>query len=78
MARTGIGVDDVDIDAATRAGIVVTNVPEYCEAGLGPRDGDVAHAGSQDSFRPKQVARMFSSKEPRYPVNLKQLQAQKK
>ena len=31
IARFGIGVDSVDIDAATRAGIVVTNVPEYCE-----------------------------------------------
>src|SRR5512138_2748892 len=31
MARTGIGVDNVDVDAASRAGIVVTNVPEYCE-----------------------------------------------
>ncbi|MBE0556955.1 MAG: C-terminal binding protein, partial [Proteobacteria bacterium] len=29
--RFGIGVDSVDIDAATRAGIMVTNVPEYCE-----------------------------------------------
>lgn len=31
IARFGIGVDNVDIDAATRAGILVTNVPEYCE-----------------------------------------------
>ncbi|MEW6333453.1 MAG: C-terminal binding protein [Thermodesulfobacteriota bacterium] len=31
IARFGIGVDNVDIDAATRAGIMVTNVPEYCE-----------------------------------------------
>lgn len=31
IARFGIGVDNVDIDAATRAGIMVSNVPEYCE-----------------------------------------------
>lgn len=31
IARFGIGVDSVDIDAATRKGIMVTNVPEYCE-----------------------------------------------
>lgn len=31
IARTGIGVDNVDIDAATRRNIIVTNVPEYCE-----------------------------------------------
>lgn len=30
IARFGIGVDNVDIDAATRAGIVVTKVPDYC------------------------------------------------
>ena len=28
--RYGIGVDNVDIPAATAAGIVVTNVPDYC------------------------------------------------
>lgn len=30
IARFGIGVDNVDVAAATRAGIVVTNVPDYC------------------------------------------------
>jgi D-3-phosphoglycerate dehydrogenase len=30
IARYGIGVDNVDVGAATRAGIVVTNVPDYC------------------------------------------------
>jgi D-3-phosphoglycerate dehydrogenase len=30
IARYGIGVDNVDIAAATRAKIVVTNVPDYC------------------------------------------------
>jgi D-3-phosphoglycerate dehydrogenase / 2-oxoglutarate reductase len=30
IARYGIGFDNVDVDAATRAGIVVTYVPDYC------------------------------------------------
>lgn len=30
IARYGIGVDIVDVEAATRAGILVTNVPDYC------------------------------------------------
>jgi len=30
IARYGIGVDNVDLAAATRAKIVVTNVPDYC------------------------------------------------
>lgn len=30
IARYGIGVDNVDLAAATRKGIVVTNVPDYC------------------------------------------------
>jgi D-3-phosphoglycerate dehydrogenase len=30
ISRFGIGVDRVDVDAATRKGIVVTNVPDYC------------------------------------------------
>jgi len=30
ISRFGIGVDNVDIEAATRAGIVVTKVPDYC------------------------------------------------
>jgi D-3-phosphoglycerate dehydrogenase / 2-oxoglutarate reductase len=30
ISRYGIGVDNVDVVAATRAGILVTNVPDYC------------------------------------------------
>ena len=30
ISRFGIGVDNVDIPAATKAGIVVTKVPDYC------------------------------------------------
>jgi D-3-phosphoglycerate dehydrogenase len=30
ISRTGIGVDNVDLDAATERGIHVTNVPDYC------------------------------------------------
>src|SRR5262245_19792442 len=30
ISRFGIGVDNVDIDTATSAGIVVTKVPDYC------------------------------------------------
>ncbi len=30
IARIGIGVNDIDVDAASRAGILVTNVPDYC------------------------------------------------
>lgn len=31
IARTGVGVDTVDLDMASSKGIIVTNVPEYCE-----------------------------------------------
>jgi D-3-phosphoglycerate dehydrogenase len=30
VARYGIGVDTIDLDAATKAGIIVTNNPTYC------------------------------------------------
>jgi D-3-phosphoglycerate dehydrogenase len=30
VARYGVGVDNVDLDAATEQGIVVVNVPDYC------------------------------------------------
>ncbi|MPM75164.1 Hydroxypyruvate reductase [bioreactor metagenome] len=32
IVRFGIGVDEVDIDAATRQGIIVCNVPDYCQS----------------------------------------------
>ncbi len=30
VSRYGIGVDTIDVEAATRCGIIVTNVPSYC------------------------------------------------
>src|SRR6185312_11120190 len=30
IARFGIGIDNVDVDAASQAGILLTNVPDYC------------------------------------------------
>lgn len=30
VSRLGIGLDNIDVDYATRKGIVVTNVPDYC------------------------------------------------
>lgn len=30
IARTGIGLDNIDLSAATARGMVVTNVPDYC------------------------------------------------
>ena len=30
VARMGIGLDNIDVDACTRRGIPVTNVPDYC------------------------------------------------
>lgn len=32
IARTGIGLDNIDVGRATQRGIVVTNVPDYCNA----------------------------------------------
>jgi D-3-phosphoglycerate dehydrogenase len=30
IAVTGIGINDIDVNAATRQGIIVTNVPDFC------------------------------------------------
>ena len=30
IGRYGVGVDNVDLEAATRHGIAVINVPDYC------------------------------------------------
>ena len=60
VARYGIGVDNIDVEAASARGIPVTNVPEYCTEevsvhaltmylalarGLGKYDEDVAAGG---------------------------------
>jgi D-3-phosphoglycerate dehydrogenase len=30
VAKTGIGIDNIALDAATQRGVLVTNVPDYC------------------------------------------------
>ena len=30
VARIGVGLDNIDVTAATRRGMLVTNVPDYC------------------------------------------------
>ena len=30
VSRLGVGLDNIDVDAATRRGMLVTNVPDYC------------------------------------------------
>lgn len=66
ICRYGIGLDKVDIPAATRAGIVVTRVPEYCIGELADhtialllavarrivRYDNAVHAGSWNWFSP--------------------------
>lgn len=32
VARAGVGIDNIDVPAAARNGVTVTNVPEYCTA----------------------------------------------
>lgn len=32
VARMGVGLDNIDVDAATESGVLVTNVPDYCVA----------------------------------------------
>jgi len=34
IARLGIGTDKIDIDTATKNGIIVTNVPDFCDSEL--------------------------------------------
>ena len=31
VSRLGIGLDNIDVDCCTRRGIIVTNVPDYCQ-----------------------------------------------
>ena len=72
IARTGIGIDTVDLAAATARGIVVTNVPEYCEDEVSDhamalmlalarnvtRGNSVVHGGSWDLAEVKPIYRV--------------------
>jgi D-3-phosphoglycerate dehydrogenase len=60
IARYGIGLDTIPLDVATEAGIVVTNVPDYCidevsDHALRPTSMPRARSGrglTVDIFRP--------------------------
>ncbi len=47
IGRYGVGVDNVDLDAATRAGIAVINVPDYCVEEVATHTAALVLAGSR-------------------------------
>ena len=58
ISRFGIGVDNVDIAAATGAGIVVTKVPDYCIDEVSDHAmALLLSAGAQDSVLERARAR---------------------
>ena len=48
LGRAGVGVDNIDVDACSRKGVVVVNAPRQRGLGRRAHRGDAAGAGAED------------------------------
>jgi D-3-phosphoglycerate dehydrogenase / 2-oxoglutarate reductase len=55
IGRYGVGVDNVDVDAATRHGIAVINVPDYCIEEVATHTAALALAGRRKLARSREL-----------------------
>ncbi len=55
IGRYGVGVDNVDVDAATRNGIAVINVPDYCIEEVATHTAALVLAGTRRLARSRQL-----------------------